>query len=195
MKIIIISFCLFVTYAFSGNAQTIRAKGNTYEPSKQFPFGRPNPKAPAELRQFAFMVGQCDCVDSIRNASTKNQWQSRNRVWDGKYIMNGTAIQDGQSSDKLNSLNIRVYDPKTKQWMVTFIANPTYNSGVWKGKKEGEKMIMRKAFTTSNGVKGESRLTFYNISKQGFSWKGEFVSDDGTIVYAFWKIHCKKIKS
>ncbi|OJJ22196.1 hypothetical protein BKI52_09155 [marine bacterium AO1-C] len=179
---------------FAAIGQGIRTTGNQYEPSKKYPFGRPNPTAPKEITQFAFMVGQCDCVDSIRLVPGDPKWTIMKSTWDGKYIMNGTAIQDGGPNGRFNPLNIRIYDEKQQKWVVTYFTTPKYGSGVWKGKKEGNKMIMRQASTSPNGRKGENRLTFYNISKNGFSWKGEFVSEDGTVAYAFWKIQCTKVK-
>lgn len=192
MRFIYTLFTLLLTITIT-QAQSIRAKGNEYEANKQYPFGRPHPKAPTELKQFSFMIGHCNCEDSIRSPAN-NQWQKLKSTWDGKYIMNGTAIQDGGTNERFNPMNIRVFDSKKKKWMVTYFSTPAYNSGVWEGKKEGNKMIMRKPTTAPNGMKGENRLTFYNISKQGFSWKGEFVSEDGSVVYAFWKIKCKKVK-
>ena len=181
-------------WGFAAIGQNIRTLGNAYAPSKAHPFGRPNPKAPKEITQFAFIVGQCDCIDSIRLVPGDPKWTIMKSTWDGKYIMNGTAIQDGGPNDRFNPLNIRVYDPKQQKWIVTYFSTPRYSSGVWKGKKEGKTMVMRKPTTSPTGHKGENRLTFYNISDKGFSWKGEFVSEDGKIVYAFWKIQCTKVK-
>lgn len=189
--LIIIGICGTVFTAAGQNSSTV---SRAYEPSEQYPFGRPNPKAPKELAQFAFMIGQCDCIDSIRLVPGNPKWTVMKSTWDGKYTLNGTAIQDGGTNERFNPLNIRVYDSKQKKWIVTYFSTPWYSSGVWKGKKEGNKMVMRKPTKSPNGMKGENRLTFYNINKNGFSWKGEFVSEDGTIVFPFWKITCKKIK-
>ena len=41
---------------------------------------------------------------------------------------------------------------------------------------------------------GDSRLTFYDMSEDGFSWKGEWVDKKQTIVYPFWMIYCKRIR-
>jgi hypothetical protein len=39
---------------------------------------------------------------------------------------------------------------------------------------------------------GKYKITFYNISKRGFDWLGEWVTPDETIMYPTWKIFCKK---
>ena len=40
----------------------------SYSPSPAYPYGWTNSEAPAELGQFAFMIGEFDCVDTIRRA-------------------------------------------------------------------------------------------------------------------------------
>jgi hypothetical protein len=46
-----------------------------------------------------------------------------------------------------------------------------------------------------NGMEGEYRLTFHDITEQGFNWIGEWIDDARTITYPTWKITCKKVKS
>ena len=43
------------------------------------------------------------------------------------------------------------------------------------------------------GMEGLFRLTFYDITNNGFKWIGEWVNKDETIEYPTWKIDCKKI--
>ena len=107
-----------------------------YEPSEEFPFGRPNPKAPKELQQFKFMIGICDCQDSIRQAS--GEWISFPTVWSAKYFLNGYGIQDNYFNPQNPTSNIRIFDDKSKTWKVTYFqfANG-YFAGEWEGKKEG----------------------------------------------------------
>jgi hypothetical protein len=52
-----------------------------YAPSPAYPFGRPHPDAPPKLEQFAFMVGEFDCVDEIRQRDgTRLRFQSSRTV-------------------------------------------------------------------------------------------------------------------
>ncbi|MCG2589455.1 hypothetical protein [Rhodohalobacter sulfatireducens] len=37
-----------------------------------------------------------------------------------------------------------------------------------------------------------NRLTFSNISKDGFDWAGDWVNKDESILYPFWRIYCTK---
>jgi len=43
-----------------------------------------------------------------------------------------------------------------------------------------------------NGMDGFYKITFSNISDEGFDWLGEWVNTDESIQYPTWEIHCKK---
>ncbi|MEM7016630.1 MAG: hypothetical protein AAF512_04730 [Pseudomonadota bacterium] len=162
----------------------------SFAPDAQHPFGRMNPAAPPETAQFAFMIGNNDCTEERRNSS--GEWTKGTRSWDAYYDMNGFAIRDGGSSGKASNANIRAYDVKEKQWHVTFFSMPTYSSGLWKGGKKGDKIVLKQPQKAPNGMDGSSRLTFFNMTDEGFDWIGEWVSENGSIVYPFWKISCQK---
>ena len=39
-----------------------------YEPSKEFPFGKANPEAPQQIKDFQPLIGLCNCKSTNRNA-------------------------------------------------------------------------------------------------------------------------------
>jgi hypothetical protein len=134
-----------------------------HAPSPAFPFGRPHPEAPAELQQFAFMIGEFDCVDELRQRDgSRVRFRA---IWNARYFLNGMGIQDEYWTPRFYTSNIRIYDPDTDQWQVTFFRMPGYQSGVWQGRQEGDALIMRNGGRTSG-----PGLTFYNISREGFDW-------------------------
>jgi hypothetical protein len=135
----------------------------SYAPGPAYPFGRPHPDAPAELEQFAFMVGEFDCVDEMRQKD--GSFLRFRAIWNARYFLNGFGIQDEYWTPRFFTSNIRIYDPKSKQWQVTFFRMPGYQSGVWQGKKEGNMMVMRRDGRTIG-----PGLTFYDISEDGFRW-------------------------
>ena len=57
-------------------------------------------------------------------------------------------------------------------------------------KKKDEKIILYKEQAEPNGVEGYFRLTFYDVSKSGYKWIGEWVDKAEKIVYPTWKINC-----
>ncbi len=163
-----------------------------YEPSARHPFGRPNPQAPPELAQFDFMVGENDCVEQRIDNGT-GEWIDGVRSWDAYYYMNGFAIRDSGKSGATTNGNIRIYDAAAKEWVVTFFSAPAYSSGAWRGKLEGSNIVLRQAQKApGTNFDGFSTLTFFNVSDRGFDWTGEWVSEDGSVVFPFWRIQCQK---
>lgn len=139
------------------------APDTTYAPSPAYPFGRMNPDAPPESKQFAFMIGAFDCTDEIRQPDGKKVRFPA--IWNARWFLNGHGIQDEYWSPRFATSNLRIYDAKAKQWQVTFFRMPGYQSGVWQGRQEDGKMVMRQGGATSG-----PGLTFYNIRADGFDW-------------------------
>lgn len=169
-----------------------RSSGLDYEPNEQFPYGRPHPDAPAELNQFAFIIGQNDCTEERVNNATQ-EWVKGERTWDGHYFMNGHAIRDSGRSGITTNGNIRIFDTASNAWKVTFFSSPVYGTNSWSGGKEGEDIVLKlpqKAPGTD--FEGFSTLTFFNISETSFDWRGEWISADGSIVVPFWRVSCVK---
>ena len=160
-----------------------------YEPNAAYPYGRMNPNAPPELKQFEFMIGDCECIDDIRQPD--GTWKEVNAKWNATFFMNGYGIQDKYWTDgDFVTSNIRIFDNKRSKWIVTFFSMPRYSSGVWEGSQEDGKMIMRSENENPDGSVSVSRLTFYNISVDGFDWIAERITGEDTV--ASWKSSCKK---
>ena len=116
--------------------------------------------------------------------------------WKFKYIMNGTAIQDelwrenGQMAG-----SIRLFHPDSAKGVVTYYSSGPFKTTypTWTGTKATEdSIVLTMPQKAPNGMEGSSRLTFYNMSSSYFDWKGEWASDDATIVYPFRMISCAK---
>lgn len=159
-----------------------------YNPSQEHPFGRKNPAAPDELEQFAFMIGHFDCKDRIRQAD--GSWLEFPATWHGYYFLNGHGIIDRYWNGRFATANTRVFDPSSKTWKVTFFKMPGYSSGVWEGAKEEDKLVMKRENTRPDGTKVVSRLTFYDISEEGYEWKGEQVTGESAVTT--WTSSCKR---
>ncbi len=148
-----------------------------YEASSEFPFGRLNPNTPSEAAQFDFMIGKCECIDEIKQEDGSWQKSDKSWLWQTQYVMNGYGVMDWGRAFR----SIRVFDKKQDKWVVTFIsAHPEYFSGIWKGGKAGNEIVLLRN-ERDKGIKYVKRLTFYNISKEGFDWKAESVYKDGSV--------------
>jgi len=166
------------------NLQTIPPRPVNYEASPAYPFGRLNPDAPSETKQLSFLIGEFDCEDRIYSPQN-NKWYRMDTVRKAEYVLDGYAIQDKNWTALSSTSNIRAFDPKTKQWHITYFKTLPYSSGVWKGGKEGENMVFRQA-----EGKTTSRLTFFDIGEDRYSWKAENVTDGKAVMN--WIFTCKR---
>lgn len=165
-----------------------------YEPTAANPYGKPNPKAPPEIQDFQPMIGICDCLSYSKGTDTS--WLPPEKmVWEFKYIMNGMAIQDHSlKEDGVHSGNIRQFNVDSARWYVhyftTAVARPELTT--WEGNRINDRIILYRNQKSPSGLDGFYKITFYNITDDGFNWLGEWVNPDESFKYQSWKIDCKK---
>ncbi|PHR62941.1 MAG: hypothetical protein COA47_01210 [Robiginitomaculum sp.] len=92
--------------------------------------GAPHAKAPAELAQFDFLIGDFTIEGQ---AWTAQGWRSSPTPppparWNGKYGLDGMAIYDewfnvdpGLNLDTPRGVNVRFYDEKTSEWKMMWV--------------------------------------------------------------------------
>lgn len=201
-------FCLFALLGLvpTGSPQADGASSDLasrktlapYEPDATHPFGRPNPEAPPELRQFDFMVGEFHCVDRVLQRD--GSWNERRTVWTARYFMNGYAIQDIHWKPGVTATNLRFFEAATGKWQVSWFQAPPYKTAaVFEGAQEGEgsgrAMVMRGRPTTQGEKTVQTVLTFYDIQPGSYEWKAEQLIDDRPQSFGpFWRISCKRAK-
>ena len=167
----------------------------SYEPSAEHPFGLPNPDMPKEHLDFAPLIGECDCKSVSR--IDQNTWADTvSMVWRFKYIMNGMGIQDETlKEDGQHSGSIRQFVADSARWFVHYYSSqgPTATLPVWEGNRSDKgDIILYRDQKAPNGTEGDYKLTFSEISSQGFTWLGEWVNKGETFSYPTWKIFCTK---
>ncbi|MFY0608009.1 MAG: hypothetical protein JXR10_14920 [Cyclobacteriaceae bacterium] len=166
-----------------------------YEPTIENPYGLPNPNSP-EVLDFKEMIGTCDCKSVSRNPD--QSWaDTTSMLWKYKYVMNGTAVQDEVWRENgAYAGSIRQYHQDSAQWVVSYYSYPgiPWKPGVWHGKRIDNQIVLYKDSPAPNGTPGDYRLTFYDLSDDGFNWKGEWVDKTETVVYPTWMIFCTKRK-
>lgn len=167
-----------------------------YEASKEFPFGKPNPEAPQQIKDYKDLIGICNCKST--NRKPDGTWnKSVDMIWRWKYIMNGKAVQDETlKADGVHSGSIRQFIADSSKWYVHYYSSfktPSTTLSTWTGnKKDNGNIVLYREQKAPNGMDGYSRLTFYDINDLGYKWIGEWVDKSETTVFAFWKIECTK---
>lgn len=171
---------------FCGSTHWLSSTENS--PITQLPedFGKLNPKAPAALARFAFLIGKWRCEAKLK--SPDSSWQKFEAAWQGRYILDGYAIADeyrmlSPSGDLLVlGLNFRVYDPAKKLWNIKWL---NALAGTWMdlvseemGGIQFDAESITYAFKETVGGHNYTRATYTNHSASHFTWRGE-ASNDG----------------
>jgi hypothetical protein len=170
----------------------LKTKHTAYEPSHEHPFGRLNPDAPPETAQFEFMVGEFTCDDESRQPD--GTWKKSKAFWTASYMMNGFAIQDHFYNDSVTAVSPRVFNQQKGKWIVSYYQMPQFFAGnIWEGEKKDVGMVLESEFSTPDGNKRISRLTFYNIREEGYDWKAESLPggrEEDAVTN--WKLSCRR---
>lgn len=166
-----------------------------YDASEAHPFGQPNPEAPEQIKDWAPLIGECQCDSFTRNQDQTWPEESVDMIWRFKYIMNGTAVQDETfKADGGYSGSIRQFIADSTKWYVHYYSNkfPSTILPAWEGGKQGDSILLYRDQKAPNGMEGFYRITFKDMTEKGFNWIGEWVSTDESIVYPTWKIYCTR---
>ena len=164
-------------------------------------FGQVNPKAPAALSRFAFLIGQWRCDAKVKLVS--GEWQTFQATWLGRYILDGYAIADeyrmtGASGELIViGVNIRAYDSARQVWNIKWLQAL---AGTWVdlgpeelGGIRFEDQSIIYSFKEPMAPHAYTRATYTNISPTHFTWRGE-KSDDGKIWSEFMVIEADRIR-
>lgn len=184
MKVVAFLVVVFATVSFTlGQAPKALESQDDYEANAAHPFGRMNPDAAPETKQFAFLIGSFSCKDRVLNPAD-GKWYDMNAIRRAEYILNGHAIQDKNYNNIVTSSNIRIYDSSAKEWIVSYFKAP-FGIGVWRGNfADGRFELLQ------GDEKSGSRLSFFDISDDGYSWKGERLNEGKAS--SFWEFTCKR---
>ncbi|MEQ8361576.1 MAG: hypothetical protein RIF39_01805 [Cyclobacteriaceae bacterium] len=166
-----------------------------YEPTEAYPFGRPHPDAPEQIKDYKMLIGLSDCKSLTRNNEGEWRKDSIDVIWKFKYIMNGMAVQDETlKADQTHTSSIRQFNKDAGKWYVAFFSSaaPVNASTSWEGGMVGKEIILSKEQKAPNGMEGFHKITFYDISKDGFNWKGEWINTAETFTYPTWYLFCTK---
>lgn len=163
-------------------------------------FGSLNPNAPSVLSRFAFLVGRYRCEAKLK--SSNGEWQTFQATWDGRFILDGYAIEDEyrmtDPSGKLIviGMNFRTYDPAQQKWNIKWLNGL---GGTWMdlgtddlGGVQIDDHSIIYAFKESVAFQAYVRATYTNISKTHFTWRGE-KSDDGKSWSEFMVIEANRV--
>ena len=164
-------------------------------------YGKPNPKAPPELSQFAFIIGEWHCDARVKGEDGTSQ--TYQATWVGRYILDGYVIADeyrmtNQAGELIVlGINFRSYSVEKKTWVMRWLSS----AGFWVelGPEELGGVDVATETITFNIVDtfapdALTRITFSNISESNFTWASDQSLDKGKTWAEFMVIEAQRAK-
>ncbi len=145
------------------------------------------------------LLGHWDIKDESKDQ--QGNWQAgAGASWYFYSILNGHAVQDDWISPPLDQpepstgrqygTNIRIYNPKQNRWEMAWASVKGQKVDTFVAAETADQIIMTGLF---NGQ--DSRITFYDIKTNHFSWKLEFKQADGSWAEVYRIYGSRRIKS
>jgi hypothetical protein len=165
---------------------------------------KPNPKAPAALSDFAFLIGQWRFDAKFK--SPTGEWQTFHGTWIGRYILDRHVIADEYKMLRsggevvVHGMNFRVYDAAKKIWNIKWL---NALEGTWTdltteefGGAMFEGQSVSYVFREPKGASGDwkatyTRATYTSVSPTYFTWRGD-KSDDRAGWREFMIVECRR---
>jgi hypothetical protein len=178
--------------------------GNGPMPQNKHHDDKLNPQAPAELAQFAFLLGEWRLDAKFK--SPEGIWQRFQGTWIGRLILDGYVIEDeyrmlGSIGEVVvHGMNFRVYDPAKQCWNIKWL---NALAGTWMDLTSQElggvsvdgrslSYIFREPMGASGGwTQPYTRATYTSVSPTVFTWCGD-KSDDTKNWTQFMSVECHR---
>lgn len=162
-----------------------------FEASSHPPFGARHPDAPPETDQFAFLVGEFDCLERRREPRPGAIWVEARGRWGARFVLNGWAIQDVYHSPTQTFLAMRYFDPARNAWPISFLQAPGVEAGpAWEGRLEESGMVVRRDIVLPDGTPAVVRLSFHDVTDRSFEWRNDTVVGEASVTT--WTARCSR---
>ena len=138
-----------------------------------------------EGQQFGFLIGDWD-VAATRYKEDGSVLFKYEASWNAKYLNEGRMIVDdfkaftptGQAVSSY--VTLRTYSETTHRWeMAGLSALKPAASAQWYGELKNGEMLLDASGKDPAGSMVKTKIRFFNIAKNSFSWESKISRDDG----------------
>jgi hypothetical protein len=139
----------------------------------------------AESKQFDFLIGEWT-VDGVRYKEDGTPLLKYKAVWSAVHLNGGRMVMDdfkalGPAGQPVSSfVTLRTYSEATHRWELAGLQalSPSMPSEWYGVAKEGE-MLLDATARTPAGDTVKTRIRFFNIAAESFSWESLMSLDQG----------------
>jgi len=157
-------------------------------------YGTPNPNAPRELSQFAFLIGSWRCESSVKGPD--GEFRTYPATWVARYILDGYVIADefrqlGPAGEVAQiGQNYRCFNADKKTWCIQWL-DALDATWLELGPEDLGGVVVRGGTITYKHRRPRGRvgrlfplnslfrLTYEGISENHFTWRAELSTDGG----------------
>jgi hypothetical protein len=158
----------------------------------------PHPLLGDEARVFDRFTGSWD-MDCVFTAADGTQTRTAGE-WHFGWILGGRTMQDaiyfyppgrrpGNAADMKGGTTLRLFDPKSQQWLVTFFAALRGEAIHLRGGADGQRVVLRGLDVD----RSELRWSFNDITETSFRWLGETSADGGVHWRVEQEMHLRRM--
>lgn len=142
--------------------------------------------APPELAHFEKLIGEWSTTEEGL-APDGSAWQpSKGADWNFYWSFDGWGIRDDYTSPPMSEsvdyesarqrgTNLRIYNPKTEQWVMTWLTITSSTPVSFTATSTDEQIVMLSDIANPQGFFG--RITFFDMTNASFEWKLEWSKD------------------
>lgn len=142
--------------------------------------------APPELHHWDKMIGPWSTTEE-RLSQDGSTWQpSKAADWNFYWSYDGWGIRDDYTSPPMSEpvedeskrqrgTNLRIYNPKTRQWVMTWLTIASTTPASFTATSTDEEIVMLSDTANPQGFFG--RITFFDMTGKSFEWKLEWSKD------------------
>ena len=153
--------------------------------------------APAELAHWSKLIGEWSTTEEGFRPDGTGWDPSNGADWDFHWSFDGWGIRDDYTSPpaaeavedeskRQRGTNLRIYNPTTEQWVMTWLTPLSTAPGTFTATSTPEQIVMLSDDPNPQGFFG--RITFFDMQKDSFEWKLEWSKDKESWMEVY-KIH------
>lgn len=154
-----------------------------------------NAEAPAELRQFAFWLGEWDYTG--RMIQQDGSWKEGSGTNTITVTLDGYALEENFHSITPNSwrgMSITVYNSQAGKFQQQWVDVQGQHFLPFEGGMEGETMVLYSPEREIQGAKVINKMVFKDIKADSFTWSYEMTLDEGKTWQPRWVINYTRKK-
>jgi hypothetical protein len=139
----------------------------------------------AESKQFDFLIGDWN-VDGVRYKEDGTPLLKYKALWSAVHLNGGRMVMDdfkalGPTGQPVSSfVTLRTYSEVTRRWELAGLQalSPSMPSE-WHGVAKDGEMLLDATARTPAGDTVKTRIRFFNIAAESFSWESSMSMDQG----------------